>query len=536
MSGARIQFKRATSSSWSTNNPVLYAGEIGYETNTGKLKVGDGTTAWNSLSYLTADISGAYLNGLADVTITSAANGDFLRWNGTAWVNDAVNLSVDTVGSYVESLVAGTGVTLSNNSGEAATPTIAIGQAVGTDSTVTFAGVNAPLTGNVTGNVTGNLTGNADTATTLATSRTIELTGDVTGSASFNGSANASITATIAANSVALGTDTTGNYISDITAGTGVTVTHTPGEGSSASIAIGQSVATDASVQFAQLNTTGNITVAGILTVSGDLTVNGTTTTVNSTTITVDDPIITVGGDTAPASDDNKDRGVEFRWHDGTSAKAGFFGYDDSTGKFTFIPDATNTSEVFSGTLGTIDVGAVHINGSQIAASALSNGTTGSGSVVLATSPSITSPTITTPTLTLSTSSSSTDAIMSWDSTNKKIQVGNGTTVIDFPSSTLVTNTQAASYTVVLTDKDKLVEVSNAAANTLTVPPNSSVAFPIGSQIIILQTGAGQTTITAGAGVTINATPGLKLRAQWSSATLIKRATNTWVAIGDLQA
>ncbi len=95
--------------------------------------------------------------------------------------------------------------------------------------------------------------------------------------------------------------------------------------------------------------------VAQELVVTGDLTVNGTTTTVNSTTVTVDDPIFTLGGDTAPVSDDNKDRGIEFRWHNGTSAKVGFFGFDDSTGKLTFIPDGTNTSEVFSGTIGEID-------------------------------------------------------------------------------------------------------------------------------------------------------------------------------------
>jgi hypothetical protein len=144
-------------------------------------------------------------------------------------------------------------------------------------------------------------------------------------------------------------------------------------------------------VAASSLSTTGNVTVGG------NLTVNGTTTTVNSTTMTVDDPIITLGGDTAPASDDNKDRGVEFRWHNGTVAKVGFFGYDDSTGKLTFIPDATNTSEVFSGSLGTIDVGAVHISGSQIAASNLSNGTTGSGSIVLATSPTLVTPALGTP-------------------------------------------------------------------------------------------------------------------------------------------
>ena len=96
------------------------------------------------------------------------------------------------------------------------------------------------------------------------------------------------------------------------------------------------------------------VTMAGALTVTGNLTVNGTTTTVNSTTTTLDDPIMTLGGDSAPGSDDNKDRGLEFRWHNGSAAKVGFFGFDDSTGKFTFIPDATNSSEVFSGTAGTI--------------------------------------------------------------------------------------------------------------------------------------------------------------------------------------
>ena len=98
------------------------------------------------------------------------------------------------------------------------------------------------------------------------------------------------------------------------------------------------------------------------------------------------------------------------------------------------------------------------------------------------------------------------------------------------------TSAQTASYTLVLADKNKIVEMSVATANNLTVPPNSSVAYPVGAQINILQTGAGQTTIVEGAGVTVNRTPGLKLRAQWSSATLIKRATDSWVLVGDLSA
>ena len=102
----------------------------------------------------------------------------------------------------------------------------------------------------------------------------------------------------------------------------------------------------------------------------------------------------------------------------------------------------------------------------------------------------------------------------------------------------LNTNAQVGTtYTLALTDDGKVVEMNNASANTLTVPPNSSVAFPVGAQILVLQTGAGQTTLAAGAGVTINSKDGnLKLSAQWCAATLIKRATDVWVVVGDLTA
>ena len=104
------------------------------------------------------------------------------------------------------------------------------------------------------------------------------------------------------------------------------------------------------------------------------------------------------------------------------------------------------------------------------------------------------------------------------------------------PVISLATNAQTASYSLVLSDASKIVEVSVGSANTLTIPTNASQAFPIGTQILILQTNTGQTTLTAASGVTVNGSPGLKLRSQWSSATLVKRATDTWVAIGDLVA
>lgn len=154
------------------------------------------------------------------------------------------------------------------------------------------------------------------------------------------------------------------------------------------------------------------------------------------------------------------------------------------------------------------------------------------------TSKTLTSPTVTTPTFTLATTSSTTSGRMSYDSTNKKIQVGDGSNALDYASSTLVTNAQTASYTLVLGDKDKLVEVSNASANTVTIPTNASVAYPTGTQINILQTGAGQTTISGTSGVTVNSTGATtaspKLRVQWSSATAIKRGENSWVVVGDI--
>jgi hypothetical protein len=102
---------------------------------------------------------------------------------------------------------------------------------------------------------------------------------------------------------------------------------------------------------------TGAGSPTGNVVVYGNLNVMGTTTTIDSTTVTVEDPIFTLGGDNAAAVDDNKDRGIEFKWHDGTGSKLGFFGYDDSAARFKFIDDATNTAEVFAGAAGDVEFG-----------------------------------------------------------------------------------------------------------------------------------------------------------------------------------
>lgn len=95
----------------------------------------------------------------------------------------------------------------------------------------------------------------------------------------------------------------------------------------------------------------------------------------------------------------------------------------------------------------------------------------------------------------------------------------------------------AASVTALLADDGKLVTMSNASANTFTVPPNSSVAFGIGTQLNIAQLGAGSTSIVAGAGVTINSNGGkLVLNGQYAVATVVKVDTNEWFAVGNLKA
>ena len=261
-------------------------------TNAGHLDV---MTTSGTITFGTTNI---VFSEVAETSIYSAGNG--LTLTGTVFAADA-----------------GTGVTV-NGSG------INIGQAVETTSDVTFNSVAAALTGNVSGNVTGDVTGNADTATALETARniggvsfdgtasinlpgvntagnqdttgnaatatawetgrTISLTGDVTGSVTgVDGSGNASIAATIAANSVALGTDTTGDYVSTVTSGNYLTG-GTTGEGSTPTLNVDATpnntaskvVARDASGNFsAGTITVSNVTVSG--TVDGrDVSVDGT--------------------------------------------------------------------------------------------------------------------------------------------------------------------------------------------------------------------------------------------------------------------
>jgi hypothetical protein len=325
----------------------------------------DGSISGNAATVST--ISNHGLDGLSDVSVASPTNGQFLKWNGTAWVPDLVDLNTDTSGNYVASVIAGTGVSLANAvAQEAGTPTISIGQPIGSSDSPLFAGLsigntNLTVNGNLTYNAGTNLatvntlsehglyvgaritvsgatqegyngsftvaqvssafqfrytpvetpassissgspevkfgggitfegstpdefetvitfanptadrvisfpdatttlvgTGTTDTLTnkTLTSpiitgvSPILTLSGDVSGSVTFTDLGNVTMSTAIQPNSVAMGTDTTGNYVANLIAGTGITITDNAGESATPTIAIGQAVGTSACVQF----------------------------------------------------------------------------------------------------------------------------------------------------------------------------------------------------------------------------------------------------------------------------------------------
>ncbi len=307
-------------------------GTVDVFNNSGTLLVNAPTaTKWATARTITlgGDLTGnVSIDGSANVTLTATV------------AADSIALGTDTTGNYVAGITAGTAITVSGSGSENATVTISHSD---TSTLTGLQGGNGIASITVDGN--GHVTA-VGTATYLTSYTETDTLQTVTGRGASSNVATISLTANTAST-------TTGTGTLVVTGGVGI---------------------------GGALNVGGAGSVSGNLTVGGNLVVNGTTTTVNSTTVTIDDPIFTLGGDAAPASDDNKDRGIEFRWHNGSAAKLGFFGFDDSTGKFTFIPDATNSSEVFSGTKGELDANVAWTN--------ITGSTTVGGNLVTLTNPS----------------------------------------------------------------------------------------------------------------------------------------------------
>lgn len=654
----RMQQRRGTASQWTTANPVLGAGEIGFETNTGKFKIGDGSTAWSSLNYYVdantilggvspADLPAALdtLNELAaalgddanyatTVTNALAAKAPLASptFTGTVILPSTTSIGdvsatelgyLNNVSSAIQTQLDGkqatisgaaTTIATSNLTANVALQSSAEGKVVGSSVTSNelsyLSGVtsaiqtqlndkaatsalgglaptnNPTFTGNVTlpstttiGELSSTEIGYLSTVTSdvqtqlnaKADSGTVASTYAPLNNPSFTGTVSLPSTTSIGeVSSTEIG------YVNGVTSAiqtqidakaptSSPTFTGTVSGITATMVGLANvdntsdankpvSAATQEALN-AKLSLSGG-TMTGALTLSGAPTeanhavnkayadsiaeglhvhascVAATTANVNLSNALengdVLDGVTLVTGDRVLVKNQStaSENGIYIVQASGAALRAPDFNepLEVDGGDFVFITGGTvndNTGWVQTATnvvtigtdpitfvqfagAGTITAGTnISVNGSEIS---VVNNPTFSGLVTAATA-----------------------GVAFSDGTQTKEGVPSRTTIVS------VTDTYNLS-TGGLSLRDQLIECNKATGFTVTIPANSTTAYPVGTSIDLLQTGAGQVTIAGAAGVTVNATPGLKLRSQWSSATLFKRATDTWVVMGDLSA
>ena len=274
-------------------------------------------------------------------------------------------------------------------------------------------------------------------------------------------------------------------------------------------------------------------TATGVnLTLSGDLTVNGTTSTINSTTLTVDDKNIEMGSVATPSDTTANGGGITLK---GATDKTII--WDSTNSNFTSNQDWNIASgKVFK--VNNVDTLTATALGSAVVGSSLTSvGTiaTGVWNGTAIASGYIAGDAI-------DGTKIADNAIDSEHYTDGSIDTAHLSTglQIDDPTLTYSINAQTGTtYTPVLADAGKIVTLNNGSAITLTIPPNSNVAYPVGSSLTFINLGAGLTTFAQGSGVTIASSGGTatapSITAQHNSATCIKIATDTWQVIGAIE-
>lgn len=578
--------RRGTATQWSNANPTLGSGEIGFETDTGQFKIGDNTTQWDDLPYFkNIEDLGGNLDDYILLEQKGAANGvatlDGSNLIPTAQIptsiartTDVGNLVANTVSDleeyadfaagnaladandYTDNAVANAISDLTNNAPAILDTLAELANAINSDGDFFLTISNAinnsldaaneytdnninTLSNNVTqemellaNTVANNLANAVDTLSSaignvagdleeelLVVGNTIA--NAITDLEEYTDNAISDHNLEILnvhgiSNTAALALlSDLSNHESDTSNVHGITNTlaivftddarlsdaRTPLNNSvtnnSISGTINQDKITNLATTLGNLASlsgaafTGNVSTTGNLTVDGDFTVSGSNVLVSATQIQIEDTLLQLGHTNA---NNVADLGLVVSYNDGTQKHAGIV-KDVTDGKWKFFDGVTTepgtTVNFGQGSLDVLALLTLEANSITATSDITANG------------------------------------IVFTDGTQRLEGVPSRTPIIQ----------KTASYTLsALTERDDLIEMDSVSATTLTIPLNSAVAFPVGTSIDILQTNTGQVTIAGDAGVTVNATPGLKLRTRWSSCTLFKRATNTWVVYGDLSA
>lgn len=600
MSTVRIQVRRGVAADWTSVNPILAAGEMGYETDTNKFKFGNGTGAWSTLSYGASDTPGVTeiaqdaINSALTVgtgltkTYNDGANTITVAIDDTVWANktyvaSAISTAVATGVSGLQSTVDATYVPESDKGiaygvasldSTATIPAVQISDAsVRNKISVSGNGINYnSTTGAMSLDFSNSPTAVANqgyVATQLsnivnsapgALDTLLELSNALGSDANFSTTVTNSLAtkATIASPTfTGVVTIPAGAIIADYdlisdrtTAVSGAITTAAADATTKADAAQAAAISAAAADATTKANTATTTAAADATTKAAAAQAAAITSAANTTAIAKTEAIAAAGAAadtavagaiTAAAADATTKASNAQSAAIAAAASAADTKVSDHNADTTNVHGISDTSllalksEVAAVTATTLGLGNVDntadtakpVSTAQATAIATAKSeaiadATAQVNAVIASAPAA-----------LNTLDELAAAL--GDDANYATTV---TTALagKVPSATPISQ-KTASYTLSsINEKDSMIEMNAAGATTVTIPTDAAVAFPVGTSLDVLRVGAGAVDIAAAGGVTVNATPGLKLRAQWSSATLIKRAANTWVLVGDLSA
>jgi hypothetical protein len=484
MSTVRIQIRRGTAAQWTSANPTLAAGEMGVESDTRKTKIGTGSTAWTSLAYanvVPSDLTntlGDYLEvadrGVANGVASLDAQGQ-VPINQLGNVIDAAPGVLDTLNELAAAINDDASFVTTINTSIATKLALAGG---------TMTGAIAMGTNKITGLGTPTADYDASTkkyADDLQTQTVAGIAAHAAVSTNVHGVADMAALSTmnyVNTEITAHNNDTTSVHgIPDTSALTTVSAV--------AAVVAGEATARTAAIAAETSARTAAITAAA------------TTAATNLDTHTADTTSVHGISDTSLLALKSEVAAV-------TAASLG-------------LGSVTNTSDADK------PVSTAQATAIAAAQAAAIADATSQVNAVIASAPGALN------TLDELAAALGDDANYAASITTALAgKVDSYTPIVE----------KTASYTLTsLTERDDLIEVNSTSPCVISIPEDATVNYPVGTSLDILQTNTGEVSIAPVSGtVTVNATPGLKLRTRWSSATIFKRAANTWVVYGDLKA